>query len=331
MRVGVVGHRHRGAAVQFRKPVTADLRPRHALVRRLEQVRAARPPEGAARRRTRRHVVLVGGGQDHVRLVVRVGQLHRADLIVHVEHLGPRPAAVGAAEHAPLVALGVDVALRRHHHDVRVRRVDDDRRDLLGGVEPHVLPGAPGVGGLVDAVPLVDRAAGDDVAGADVDDVRVRRRHFHGAHRRHVLHGIEDRSPGDTGVGGLPHPGRRRAEVEHARLADGARDRGHAPGAQRSDVAPDESGEHLRLHRRARADGQQGSGGEPDARPPAVRQQTVRHVRLAPLQDTDREKLTHGARGQTGGRHRWALKSYKDPPGLEGPALGLAVQQLPER
>ena len=72
----------------------------------------------------------------------------------------------------------MNVALRRDEHEIRIAHADEHRRNLLRRVEPDVSPCAARVVRPVDAVALVDRPAGDDVAGARVDDVRVRRRDF---------------------------------------------------------------------------------------------------------------------------------------------------------
>jgi hypothetical protein len=165
--------------------------------------------------------------------------------VVDEERAVPCLAAVRAAEHAALIALLMNVALGRDHHDVGVGRIDEDGRDLLCEIEAKVRPGAPGIGGLVDADPLVDRAAGDHVARADVDHVRIRRRHLDGADRRHVLDRIEDRVPGLPRAGGLPDAGGGKTDVERARLADRARHSGHASCAERSHVAPLQSREQL--------------------------------------------------------------------------------------
>jgi len=111
------------------------------------------------------------------------GELLEAGRVVHVERLGPRLAAVGAAEHAAHLALGVDVSLRRDQHQVGVVRIDQDRRDLLGGVQAQMPPAAAGVDGLVHAVAFVDAAAGNQVAHADVDHVGIRGGDFDRADR----------------------------------------------------------------------------------------------------------------------------------------------------
>src|SRR5207249_11460578 len=64
---------------------------------------------------------------------------------------------------------------------------------------PDVLPGLPGVLGLVDAIAGGDVAADVGLAGTDVDHVGIGRRHDKGANGLHRLI-VEDRPPVDPAV-----------------------------------------------------------------------------------------------------------------------------------
>jgi hypothetical protein len=66
--------------------------------------------------------------------------LGRADRIVAVQRLRPRPAAVGGPENAAIRVLVVQIADGRDEDDVRVARIDGDARDVLGIVETDVRP-----------------------------------------------------------------------------------------------------------------------------------------------------------------------------------------------
>jgi len=118
-----------------------------------------------------------GRRDHHARTVVGPRDVLDADLVVDVERLLPRLAAVGAAIQPALFRVRVDVALRGDEDEVRIVRINKDGGDLLRLVEPQVLPGLAGVHRLVDAVPFVDPAAGNQVPHADVDDVGVRLGH----------------------------------------------------------------------------------------------------------------------------------------------------------
>ena len=73
------------------------------------------------------------------------------------------------------------IALRCHEEDVGVARIDDNGRNLFACGEARGLPRLTGVGGLVESVAFIHGTAGDLIAGADVNDVRVGRRHLDGA------------------------------------------------------------------------------------------------------------------------------------------------------
>ena len=121
--------------------------------------------------------------------------------------------------------------------DVRVARMDDDAADLLRVVEADVRPRLPAVGRLVHAVALGDVGAHVGLAAADVDHVRIRRRHGQRADRADRLP-VEDRQPRAASVDRLPHPAVHAAEVEMLRFARHAAHGEHAAAAERSDQAP---------------------------------------------------------------------------------------------
>src|SRR5690348_8144284 len=72
--------------------------------------------------------------------------------------------------------------------------------------EADVRPRRTGIGGFVNAI------AFGLLAGADVDDICVRKREGHGSHRSDVL-SVENRFPDDSAVSCLPHAAARRSDV----------------------------------------------------------------------------------------------------------------------
>ena len=147
-----------------------------------------------------------------------------------------------AVERAIEAAVGVgivDVAEGGDVDAVRIVGVDGDAADVLGVVEADVGPGLALIGGLVHAVAVGVLAADVGLAGADVDDVGVRRGDGDGADgadgnavcRR-------DGEPGAAGVFGLPDAAADGAEVEGVGLAGNAGDAVGAASAHGSDVAP---------------------------------------------------------------------------------------------
>ena len=81
-----------------------------------------------------------------------------AGVLVLVQDLLERLAAVGRAEDAALLVRAVRMAEHRDEQPVRIARIDGDLRDLLRVAQAEVRPRLAGVGGLVDAV--ADREVG---------------------------------------------------------------------------------------------------------------------------------------------------------------------------
>ena len=160
-----------------------------------------------------------------------------AGVLVLVQHLLERPSAVGRAEDAALGVRAVRVAEHGDEQPVGVARIDGDRRDHLAVAQAEVLSTSSGVGGLVDAVADREIGADDAGAGADVDDVRVRRRDGDRADRAGRLV-VEQRHPVGAVVGRAPDAAVVEADVEDVRLAGDAGQRAGASGARRADVAP---------------------------------------------------------------------------------------------
>ncbi len=218
--------------------------PRRAAVGRLEDAaaRAVRRRVDAPRRTPR-----VPERGVHDLRVLRVElQVDRADVLVLVEHLLPRGAAVAGAEDAAVGVRAVDVAERGDEHHVRVLGVHDHPPDVPRVVEADVRPRLPGVGGLVH--PVAERVLRPHVglARAHVDDVRLGRRHANRADRADGLR-VEHRVPRAARVQRLPDAAADRSEVEDSGLARHARDGVHAPGPERPDQPPAEAGVQARV------------------------------------------------------------------------------------
>jgi hypothetical protein len=170
----------------------------------------------------------------------------------------------------------VNVPLRGEQNEVRIFRVDEDRWNLLRVVEPQVLPRVSGVCRLVDAIALVDAATGDQVAHADVDDVRIRRRDLNAADGRRLFHVIEDRVPRRARAGRLPHAAEWESDIEHSGLSDDAGDGGDATAAERTDVPPHESIVEVRIDGRSKGQRKKTGGDEEGDRASAHRKSAER-------------------------------------------------------
>ena len=125
-------------------PAGAAVRGPVESVRRRQGPRAADLPRGLPRGPQHREHGLSVRGIEH--------EVHRARVLVLVEHFLPRVAAVQGAIHAPLAAGAVRRPERRREHAIGIARIDSDRRDLEPVCQPEMPPGGPAVGGLVDPV-----------------------------------------------------------------------------------------------------------------------------------------------------------------------------------
>ena len=257
LRIRIHGHSNRRAPTEARQAAAGEFFPGHATVERLEHHsgrragRAGTAPASALRRhatRRRRRIVMKNSrGVYHIWPVERAREFLHARRIVDVQGLRPRRAAVGAAIHAARVGFGVKITLRGHEQHVRVARIHDDRRNLLGGGEPDALPVLSRIDRLIHAIAFVDHAARHLVARTHVDDIRVRRRDFHRANGRHLFHRVEHRIPHLTGAGGFPNTSRRQSHVVGAWLTDRAGGRRDASATEGADIAPRQAGEKIRL------------------------------------------------------------------------------------
>ena len=140
-------------------------------------------------------------------------------------------------------------ALRGGDDEVRILRIDDHLVDLgASSSRPmcvHVLPAS------VDLY-MPSPSPRHGVAGADIDDVGIRRRDLDRADAVDVRELIEDRNPRHSGARRLPHAADRRADIERARLADHAGDGRDAAAVEGADVAPGEAGIEFSAERRRR-------------------------------------------------------------------------------
>ena len=196
----------------------AELRPRAPGVRRL-----VNPAAGTAVYHLPRQPRLFIRRRVQHRRVLRVHhEIDDADLGADVEHLLPRGAAVHRPKHAAFLVLRVEVAHRGDVHDVGIRRMDRDARDVVRVLEAHVLPRLARVRRLVDAVARIRAARREGVARADPDDVRVRGRYGDVANRELALP-VEHRLERRAVVGRLPHASGPERHVERVQVGLGGR------------------------------------------------------------------------------------------------------------
>src|SRR6516165_9848869 len=85
--------------------------------------------------------------------IVRIhGQSRAAGVLASEQHPRPVLAAVGRAINTTLLLRSGRASQHAREYDVRIRGVHDDAANAAGLRQAQVCPGAPGVGGLVDAV-----------------------------------------------------------------------------------------------------------------------------------------------------------------------------------
>ena len=179
---------------------------------------------------------------------VGVGRVHHdvdeAGVVVDELRVGPGLAAVAGLVEAALRVGPEEVPDRGDVDDVGILGMDDHAADRLGFLQPDILEGLAGVGGLVDAGAERRALAVVGLAGADVEDVGIRLRQGEVADRRHRLL-VEERRPGRAVVDGLPQAAGRVGDVDHRRVGFIDGDVVDASAHhRRADRAPDEALEH---------------------------------------------------------------------------------------
>ena len=146
-------------------------------------------------------------------IVPRKIDIDRARDIVLVEHLAPVLAAVSGLENAAVRVRRKGVAQRRHQHHVRIVRVHPHHANVPRVVESNVLPALAGIQRFINTLALIYCTTNvADVARANVDNFRFRRRYGNGPDGSHMLL-IEDRSPDHATVHGFPHAATGRSHV----------------------------------------------------------------------------------------------------------------------
>ena len=153
------------------------------------------------------------------------------------EDLLPGLAAIGGLEDAAVVIGPEQVAQGGDVNDVGISRMNAHRADVIGILQPHVLPGFAGIRGLVDAVAIGSIAADVGLAHADIDRVGVRFRNADRAHRSGFELAIGNRNPVGPSIVGSPYTAACPAEIVHARLRGHARDSHGAAASKRADIA----------------------------------------------------------------------------------------------
>ncbi len=181
--------------------------------------------------------------------LARVAQVHvqvgAARVVVDRQNVIPGRAAVPRAEDAALGVGSPLVTQRADIGDVGVLRMHADALDALRVVEADVGPGLAAVGRAPDAQSVRNGVTRVALAGAEIEDVVVRRGHVDGAHRIGLLV-LPLSLEGVAAVGRLPQTAVSSAEPEDLVVAGDAEDRSdpatHVGGA---DAAPGHGGERL--------------------------------------------------------------------------------------
>ena len=186
----------RDVGFEYLRQAIRELRPRRATVRRLVDSAGAGPRRVGPERGVliERRLLLPQRGVHRVGICGIDPYFVRAGVLVLVQHLLERAAAVRRAKHAALGVRSIGMAERRHEQPVRIGGVDVDVRDHLRVVEPEMRPRAAGVVGAVHPVAGGEIGPDDPRPGADVDDGGVGRRDRDGPDRAGRL-AIEQRLP----------------------------------------------------------------------------------------------------------------------------------------
>ena len=191
-----------------------QLRPARAAVARLEDPASRHLERGADL--PRRLASRPKGGIHNVGVVGIDDDVESADVLVLIENLRERCAAVEGAIDAALRVGAVRMAEHADEQPVCVPRIDGNRSDLLAVAQTEVRPGIAAVAGLVHAV--ADGKVGplQALSAARIDDPRIAWRYRERADRAGWF-SIEDRDPGPARVFTLPNAAVDRSDVKEIR------------------------------------------------------------------------------------------------------------------
>ena len=109
---------------------------------------------------------------------------------------------------------------------------------MLGFGEAHVLPGAPGIGGFVDAVAVGDVKPDGGFAHPGIDHIGVGAGDRDGADGGGFEEAIRDVAPIDAAILGLPDAACAGAEIERRGIDGITGDSDDTPAAGRADAPP---------------------------------------------------------------------------------------------
>ena len=179
---------------------------------------------------------LIAGRDEHIGVARIEHDIGDAGVVVDLQNLVPRLAAVGRLVESAIAALLPERPLRRDVDRVRIARVDQDFADVFAGLEADIPPRLPAVGALVNAVAVADAALAVVLARADPEHTRVLGVHRDAADRIRALV-VEHRRPGGAGVGGLPDAARSDGDEKPRAIA---RINGKANDATRGHGRPDQ-------------------------------------------------------------------------------------------
>ncbi len=204
--------------------------------------------------------MLVGRRIDDERVRGVLGDVGDPRIIIDIQGLLPILSAVDGPEDAPFGIGPPEVAHGGDEDDIGVSPVDEDPGDVPRLLKPHVRPGLPRVGRLIDAVAYRDAVAAGGFAGPHPDDGRV------GRGDGDVPDGDggfleEDGRPRRAVVLGFPYPARPDRRVDGAPPALGNVDVHGPPSHDRGpEGAPEELVEQSRGLIRALPHGRDGRG-----------------------------------------------------------------------
>ena len=116
------------------------------------------------------------------------------------QHLLPRLAAIRRAIDAAFGVRPPEMAQRRYIGDIRIRRVNDNRSDVVRLLQADIAPGTPRIGGFVYAVAVRCVAAHAGLTHADIDRVGIGIRHCDGADRAGLEEAIGNGIPRESRI-----------------------------------------------------------------------------------------------------------------------------------
>src|SRR5579859_4374171 len=173
-------------------------------------------------------------------------EVNRAGVLIMEQHFLPVSASIFRTKDAALLVRSISVTQCGHEDAVCVMRIHQDPSDLARIAQSNLLPGFSRLRGLVHPISNGNGRTHVRFPGTYINDVGVRWRRSNRSNRGNRLR-VKNRLPCAACVVRFPNAAAHTSKIVGVRLPSHASDRQHASATKRSNRAPTQLLEKLRI------------------------------------------------------------------------------------